>query len=499
MGDKPALIEGPTGRALSYAELVEGVEGLAAGLARRGFQKGDGVALLSPNSPEYVVVLLAVSLLGGVTTTLNPLYTPAEIRSQVKDAESRFFFSHSALDKKVLQALEGSSVSVVFFGGEEEGNRWPSEFMSCGSKVEQVGLDPRRDVVMLPYSSGTTGFPKGVMLTHFNLLANICQLGLPGLEPVTEKDRVMAVLPFFHIYGMVVILLRGLHCGATLVTLPRFDLEQFLNIMQDYSITRTYLVPPIVLAMAKQPRVEEFDLSHLKSVNCGAAPLGEEVALQFMKRLGCVLKQGYGLTEASPVTHLMPESAKGVKLGSIGPPLSNTECRVVDMESGADLGVHESGEIWIRGPQVMQGYWKSPEATSSVLDDEGWLRTGDVGYADGNRCFFIVDRVKEMIKYKGFQVAPAELEAILLSHTAVSDAAVIGSPDEEAGEVPKAFIVATESVSAEEIMEFVADQVAPHKKIRRLQFTEQIPKSASGKILRRLLLEKERERSKEES
>jgi len=245
-----------------------------------------------------------------------------------------------------------------------------------------------------------------------------------------------------------------------------------------------------VLALAKHPLVEQFDLSRLCTIMSGAAPLGEEVARACAKRLGCTLKQGYGMTEASPVTHLSPEDS--AKLSSIGPPIPNTECRVVDVSTGEDLGPDREGELWVRGPQVMKGYWNNPEATSEVLDAEGWLHTGDVGYADKEGFFYIVDRVKELIKYKGFQVAPAELEALLLSHPAVSDAAVIGVPDEEAGEVPKAFLVTPGEPDAAEIMAFVAQRVAPQKKIRQIEFLEAIPKSASGKILRRVLLERER-------
>lgn len=495
--NKPALIEGPSGRTLTYGELARSVEHMAAGLCKRGFQKGDVIAILSANLPEYAIVLLSASLLGGTTTTINPLYTADEISHQLNDAGARYLFSNPMFLEKILETASHSPVREVFVSGEGTGATSLTELFSGGETLPETPIDPRQDVVVLPYSSGTTGLPKGVMLTHHNLVANLCQLdGGADLEPVSEHDTIIAVLPFFHIYGMVLVLLRGLHRGATLVTMPRFDLEQFLKTMQDYSVTRAYLVPPIVLALSKHPMVEEFDLSKLRTIVSGAAPLSENLARACGERLSCLLKQGYGLTETSPVTHLSPESSSRIRLESIGPPIPNTECKVVDPATVAELGPNQRGEIWVRGPQVMKGYLNNAEATSNVIDTEGWLHTGDVGYADEDGYFYIVDRLKELIKYKGFQVAPAELEAVLLSHPAISDAAVIGSPDEEAGEVPKAFVVLKDPATAEEIIGFVAEHVAPHKKIRRLEFTDEIPKSASGKILRRFLLERERSRSK---
>ncbi|HKG23258.1 MAG TPA: AMP-binding protein, partial [Blastocatellia bacterium] len=344
----------------------------------------------------------------------------------------------------------------------------------------------------LPYSSGTTGLAKGVMLTHYNLVAN-CSQALT-VEVPSEDEVLIGVLPFFHIYGMVVILNMGLHLGQTIVSMPRFDLEQFLDLLQKYGVTRGYLVPPIILALAKHPLVDKYDLSKLRLLNSGAAPLGEDVARACADRLGCIVKQGYGLTETSPVTHMSPSEPEKIKLGSSGHLISNTECLVVDPASGEDVGPNRQGEIWIRGPQVMKGYLNNPEATAITIDAGGWLHTGDIGYADEEGYFYIVDRVKELIKYKGMQVAPAELEAVLLTNPLIADAAVIPSPDEEAGEVPKAFVVLKGEITPEEIMSYVADRVAPHKKIRRLEVIDQIPKTASGKILRRILVDRERAR-----
>jgi acyl-CoA synthetase (AMP-forming)/AMP-acid ligase II len=288
---------------------------------------------------------------------------------------------------------------------------------------------------------------------------------------------------------------HGLWRGAKLVVLPRFDLEQFLGAMQDHRVTFAYLVPPIMVALAKHPLVERYDLSKLEGIMCGAAPLGAEVAAAVEERLDCCVCQGYGLTEASPVTHYGPDQRRGqTPHDSIGPSLPNTDVLVADVETGRPLGHGERGEIWVRGPQVMSGYLGAPEATAATLDAEGWLHTGDVGYVDEAGHCRIVDRVKELIKYKGFQVAPAELEALLLTHPRIKDAAVVRSPDEEAGEVPKAFVVGNGDLTADEVMAFVAERVSSHKKIRRVEFIDAIPKSPSGKILRRVLVERERQR-----
>jgi acyl-CoA synthetase (AMP-forming)/AMP-acid ligase II len=490
LGDKPALIDGVTGRTLSYGQLAASVRAAAASLARRGLRKGDVVALFSPNIPEYAVAFHAVASLGGVVTTVNPTYTVDELIFQLKDAGARYLVAVPELLEKASAAVRASAVEEIFVFGEAPGATPFASLLEGNGRAPEVRIDPREDVVALPYSSGTTGLPKGVMLTHRNLVANLCQF--EGVRLFSGEDTLVCLLPLFHIYGMNVIMNHGLASGATIVTMPRFDLQQFLQILQDYRVTFVPLVPPIMLALAKHPIVAGYDLSSVETLFSGAAPLGAEISRACMERLGCAVKQGYGLTETSPGTHSNPPDTEGIKLGSIGPCIPNTECKVVDLASGAELGPDEEGELWVRGPQVMKGYLNNPEATSQTIDADGWLRTGDIGYADADSHFYVVDRAKELIKYKGLQVAPAELEAVLLTHPAIADAAVIPSPDEEAGEVPKAFVVLRGEVSAEEVIAFVAERVAPHKRIRSLEVIEQIPKSASGKILRRVLVERER-------
>jgi acyl-CoA synthetase (AMP-forming)/AMP-acid ligase II len=486
-GEKPALIDGPTGRAVSYRDVAESARRVAAGLWARGFRPGDVFAIYSPNLPEYAIAFHAVALIGGIVTTVNPLYTSTELETQLRDAEAKYLLTVPPLVEKAREAARRTSLREVFVIGDSS---WTALFGDA-DRVPDVSISPREDVVALPYSSGTTGLPKGVMLTHGNLVANICQVDA-ATEHVSEQDVVIGVLPFFHSYGLLVVMSVMLYKGATVVTMPRFELEAFLRYLQDYGVTRAYVVPPIILALAKHPLVDRYDLSRLRVIMSGAAPLSEAVARACAERVGCLVLQGYGLTETSPVTHANPEDPARIKLASVGPPLPNTECQIVDPETGTPRGANELGELWIRGPQVMKGYWKRPAETARAITPDGWLRTGDIARVDEDGYFYIVDRIKELIKYKGLQIAPAELEAVLLSHPAVADAAVIPSPDEEAGEVPKAFVVLKADASAEELMAYVAERVAPYKKIRRLEFVEQIPRSASGKILRRVLIERER-------
>ncbi|HSR27387.1 MAG TPA: 4-coumarate--CoA ligase family protein [Actinomycetes bacterium] len=489
--DQAALIDGPSGRTLTYGQLAGGVRRVAAGLAARGFAKGDVFAIYSPNVPEYALAFYGVSAAGGVNTTISPLYTVEELVRQLTDARARFLLTVPPFLPKALEAAGRSGVEEVFVLGEGEGATPFADLLTAGDTPPEVEIDPASDLVVLPYSSGTTGVNKGVMLTHRNLVANLCQ-GAPTLL-AGEGERLIAVLPFFHIYGLVVLMASALSRGSTLVTMPRFDLEEFLRLLQDQRITRAYVAPPIVLALAKHPMVDKYDLSALKSVFSGAAPLDASLERACTGRLGCDVIQGWGLTETSPVVTTNYNTPQGPRPGSVGVPLPNTELRVVDPATGADVSRGETGELLVRGPQVMKGYLNTPEATAAMLDPDGWLHTGDLGTVDEHGYVFIVDRVKELIKYKGLQVAPAELEAVLLSHPEVADAAVVRYPDEQAGEVPKAFVVARNPVDPEELMAFVAERVAPHKKVRRVEFVDEIPKAASGKILRRLLMDRDRE------
>ncbi len=498
LGDKPALIDGPTGRTLTYRQLKDGVRQVAAGLAKRGLKPGDVLAIYSPNLPEYALALLGSASLGAITTTANPLYTPDELTKQLQDSRARVLVTVPPFLDKAREAAGKAGIEDIFVFGTAEGARPFAELMQAGDHPPAPRINARDDIVVLPYSSGTTGLPKGVMLTHRNLVANLCQAeGMKNFDGFGESDVTMAVLPFFHIYGMVVIMMLGLANGGTVVVMPRFDLLEFLGLVQKHRATILPLVPPIVLGLVKHPAVAQYDLSSVRLVFSGAAPLGEDIALELSRKLGCPVVQGYGMTEASPVTHLSPTSNAPLKPGSAGRVVPNTEVMLVDVVTGEPVAQGKEGELWIRGPQIMKGYLGRPEETAACLDREGWYHTGDVGYVDADGFFFIVDRTKELIKYKGLQVAPAELEALLVTHPAVLDAAVVRRADEEAGEVPKAYVVlkpddASRATTGDAIMGWVAGRVAPHKRIRHLEFIDQIPKSASGKILRRVLMDKDK-------
>ena len=492
LGDKSALIDGTSGRALSYNELSSQIKHLAAGLNQRGFKKGDVCAVFCPNLPEYATIFLGVAAVGGINTTVNSLYSTNDLIHQFTDSRAKFLITIPAFMDRALPAADKCGIEEIFVLGEAEGATPFSELLKNDGIAPEVTIDPKNDLVALPYSSGTTGLSKGVMLTHENLVSDMVLT--TSINTITDKDVLIGVLPFFHIYGMVLILNLAIYRGVTLVTMPRFDLEQFLQIVEKYKITCLNLVPPLVLALSKHPLVDNYDVSSIRLISSGAAPLGQELEQACADRLNCQIYQGYGLTEVAGASHVNTIPVPSDKVGAVGQVVPNTYSKIIDTESGKELGINEQGEVLIKGPHVMKGYLNNEEATKHCIDEDGWFHTGDIGYADEDGYFFIVDRVKELIKYKAYQVAPAELEAILVSHEAIADAAVIPSPDEEAGEIPKGFIVLSSEISAEAIMEFVAEQVAPHKKIRKIEIVDEIPKSASGKILRRVLVEQEREK-----
>jgi acyl-CoA synthetase (AMP-forming)/AMP-acid ligase II len=482
-GERPALIDGPTGRVVSFADFKRQVGALAGALAARGVGHGDVVALFMPNLPEYAVIFHGVLRANATNTTANPLYTERELEHQLTDSGARMIFTIAPFLETARAAASAAGITDVIVVGPSEGDQPTlADLIGEGAAPPAIEIDPATDLAALPYSSGTTGLPKGVMLTHRNLVANVEQCN--GVFDLGEDDVLIGVLPFFHIYGQTVIMNLGLRHGVPVVTMPRFDLDQFLGLIEEHRVTLANVVPPIALALAKHPAVEAADLSSLRLLMSGAAPLGAELSDAVAERIGTPTVQGYGMTETSPVTHVSPIEPGRIKGGSIGLPVAGTETRLVDPETGEDA---ERGELWVRGPQVMTGYLNNESATRHTIDADGWLHTGDIAEVDEDGYFTIVDRLKELIKYKGFQVPPAELEAILITHPAVADCAVIGVPDEEAGELPKGFVVCAGEVTDDEIMGYVAERVSPQKKLRLLERIEAIPKSASGKILRRQL------------
>jgi acyl-CoA synthetase (AMP-forming)/AMP-acid ligase II len=482
-GEHPALIDGRTGQTITYARLAYQVDRLAAGLAEIGLRPGDVLAIFSPNTLLYPIVFHAALTAGATVTTVNALATSKDLQTQLSDANARYLVTVSPfLDRVTAAEL---SVEEIFVCDTADGYRSVPDLMATEAPAPVVEIDPATAVAVLPYSSGTTGVAKGVMLTHRNIVANVEQsLALIRYAP---EDRVIAVLPFFHIYGLTVLMNMVLAAGGALVVLPRFDLAEFLTALADQKVTRAMVAPPVVLALAKHPSVADYDLSALEVVFSGAAPLDGDLAAACAARLGCAVQQGYGMTELSPVTNAQPYGAPNNKAGSIGPLVPNTEARVVNVATGEDVGVGESGELLIRGPQVMLGYLGRKAETDATIDPDGWLHTGDLAMVDADGDWFILDRVKELIKYKGYQVPPAELEAVLLNHPSIVDAAVIAGHDADGEEIPHAFIVVRPEnpLTAEEVQEYVASKVAPYKKVRAVTFVDAIPKSASGKILRK--------------
>lgn len=491
--DRPALTEGATGAVTDYRTLIGQIDAIAGALAARGVGVGDVVGLLSPNVPAFAAVFHGILRAGATATTVNALYTAEDIAKQLEDSKATFFFTVSPLLPHAKEAAAAVGIPddrlVVLDGAE--GHPSLRDLLAENAPAPEVSFDPATHLAVLPYSSGTTGRPKGVMLTHTNLVANVCQIKSPiRIDP---DDRILAVLPFFHIYGMTVLLNAALFNRASLVTMPKFDLPEFLRIVSEQKCTYVFIAPPVAVALAKHPLVDQYDLSSVHTVFSGAAPLDRALGNAVAARLGWKVRQGYGMSEMSPVSHAIPFDGDDVPLDSVGPTIANMECKLVDPTTGEEVeyptgeGVSEPGELWCKGPNVMVGYLGNPQATAETLDADGFLHTGDIATVDAAGNVTIVDRLKELIKYKGYQVPPAELEALLLTHPKIADVAVIGVLDDEGEEVPKAFVVRQPDadLTEAEVVEFVAERVSPHKKVRQVQFIDIVPKSAAGKILRK--------------
>ncbi|KAK4436732.1 4-coumarate--CoA ligase 1 [Sesamum alatum] len=490
---RPCLINGATDEVYTYEEVELTSRKVAAGLSKLGIQQGDTIMLLLPNSPEFVFAFLGASYIGAISTMANPFFTPGEVIKQAKASAAKLIITQACYVEKVRDYALEKGVKVMCVDAPPSDCLKFSELSSADERdMPAVKIHPE-DVVALPYSSGTTGLPKGVMLTHKGLVTSVAQQ-VDGENPnlyIHSEDVMLCVLPLFHIYSLNSVLLCGLRVGAAILIMQKFDIVPFLELIQKYKVTIGPFVPPIVLAIAKSPLVDKYDLSSVRTVMSGAAPLGKELedAVR-IKFPNAKLGQGYGMTEAGPVLAMCLAFAKEpfeIKSGACGTVVRNAEMKIVDTETGQSLGRNQPGEICIRGDQIMKGYLNDPESTERTIDREGWLHTGDIGFIDGDDELFIVDRLKEIIKYKGFQVAPAELEALLLNHPYVSDAAVVPMKDEQAGEVPVAFVVRSNgsNITEDEIKQFVSKQVVFYKRINRVFFIESIPKSPSGKILRK--------------
>ncbi|GAA1984041.1 4-coumarate--CoA ligase family protein [Isoptericola halotolerans] len=491
--EHPALIDGPSGAVTTYGSLRAQVDAIAGAFAARGLGVGDVVALHSPNVPAFVSVFHGLLRAGVTVTTINALASGPEVGKQISASGAKSLVTVSPL---LAQAVEGAEAAgldpddVVVLDGAE-GHPGLRDLLAAGAPAPEVSFDPATHLAVLPYSSGTTGLPKGVMLTHRNLVANVLQA--EPYIPLTRDDVIPAVLPFFHIYGVTALMNGALYQRSTLVTVPRFDLPEYLGLIEKHRATVLFVAPPIALALAKHPLALQADLSSVRLLNSGAAPFDAQLAALVAQRLpGAHVGQGYGMSELSPISHVIPTGRTDISPGSIGLLVANMQAKIVDPATGEEIeqpaeGMSAPGELLCAGPNVMVGYLGNEQETRDTITGDGFLHTGDIVTVDADGVFYVVDRLKELIKYKGYQVPPAELEALLVAHPEIADAAVVGVPDGEGEELPKAFVVLAEGadLSAQDVMEYVAAKVAPYKKIRLVEFTHAIPKSAAGKILRK--------------
>jgi long-chain acyl-CoA synthetase len=499
---KTALVDTSCGRRLTYAEYGETVESIARGLISNGLRPGEVVAIFLANSWEFCTAFHAIELAGAIPTLLNPTFREREVRYQMENSGA------------VLLITDGANIEGIHLGGLPNLRRvYTTRQPAPGSEPfanllrPTTAIYPQPDqpsdqaLAALPYSSGTTGLPKGVMLSHYNLIANVYQFLGPNGTPLNSADTILCCLPLYHIYGLNVVLNPSLMLGAKLVLVPRFNVTTFAKLLVDEGVTMMPLVPPAMNALCQLAEAGEFPRDHrVHWVKSGAAPLAPDLARRFTALTGILVCQGYGMTEASPVTHVGFLEPELYRPDSIGHPLAATDCRVLAQpdidpaDTPDDLTEAPSGapgELVMRGPQFMLGYWKEPQATAAVLRD-GWFWSGDVVTRDREGFYRVVDRRKEMIKYKGFAVAPAEVEAVLLEHPAVKECGVVGRPDAGAGEIPVAFVALRDGFVdshklGEELCAFVADRLTHYKQPREVHFVDAIPKTASGKLLRREL------------
>jgi len=500
--DKTALVDTSCGRRLTYSEYGETVEAVARGLVSAGVRPGDVVAIFLSNSWEFCTSFHAIQLAGATPTLLNPTYREREVRYQLENSGA------------VMMISDGANLEGINLGGlpclrrvysTRQHASGTEPFANLLRPATAVFPEPdhlsEQTLAALPYSSGTTGLPKGVMLSHSNLVSNVYQIIAPNTVHLDGDDNVLCCLPLYHIYGLNVILNPALILGAKLVLVPRFNVQQLTQLLIEEGITMMPLVPPAMNALCQAAEAGQFPRDHkVHWVKSGAAPLAPELPRRFTALTGILVCQGYGMTEASPVTHIGFLEAALYRPDSIGHPVAGTDCRVLSPsdifptdtpDQLTELPSGMPGELVMRGPQIMLGYWKEPQATTAVLRD-GWYWSGDIVTRDREGFYRIVDRRKEMIKYKGFAIAPAEIEAVLLEHPAVRECGVVGRSDEAAGEIPVAFVALRDGYAdgqklSEELCAFVADRLTHYKQPREIRFVDAVPKTASGKILRREL------------
>jgi len=502
--DEIALVCGFNGREYTYEMAYGMIKKFGSGLLRMGAKKGDVLGMVVPNFPEFPIAFFGAAGVGVTVTTMNPTYRPEEIARQLENSGAKYVLVFSMFLENIKQACEiyPGIEKIIVMGDVGEGGPNIIPFIELALMddgalygTNRDDFDPVEDIAVMPYSSGTTGPPKGVALTHYNLVANMVQILHPDVKMVekTTKGRqevTIAVLPFFHIYAMNTIMTLGLHLGTKTVTVPKFEPELYLRALSTYKPTYLALVPPLVSFLSTNPMVKAAThLASVQTVSGGAAPFGPALIEKFMEKCApreVKFREGFGMTESSPVSHIQPE--QNARLGGCGHPVPSTIAKIVDIDTGSALGPNADGELLVAGPQVMQGYHGNKKATKATIVD-GWLHTGDIARYDEDGQFVIVDRLKELIKVKGLQVAPSELEDLIRRHKGVNDVAVVGVPDDRAGELPRAYVVRkNRNVLEQDIIDYVSEHVAPHKRLAAgVMFVETLPKNQTGKLLRREL------------
>ncbi|KAK5198537.1 hypothetical protein LTS03_008900 [Exophiala xenobiotica] len=495
-------------RHYTWADVKDGATAFGGGLRNLwDWQRGDALTIFAPNDVDFAAIVYGVFYAGGIVSPANPAYSADELSFQLINSESKAIVTTVDFLQTALKAAKKSNIPedrVILLGqGRDPSHRckhWSNIRKTSGStRYRRRKMDPDKDLAFLVYSSGTTGLPKGVMLSHRNIIADLLMIKASmGKWYSSGQDKILGVLPFYHIYGLTGLVQQPLHRGIELVVMPAFNLEVFLKAVQEHKITFIYVAPPVIVRLARDSLVDKYDLSSIKMITSGAAPLTRELVDAVHKRLKIKINQAYGLSETSPMTHTQPWDEWYASVGSVGKMFPSMKAKYMSPD-GDELGPGQTGELWLAGPNIFKGYWKNEAATKEAITPEGYFKTGDVGFQDKDHNFYITDRVKELIKYKGFQVAPAELEGKLMDHPYINDVAVIGvNDDHQHTEVPRAYVVAAEGKNsekeAEEIVKWLEGKVANHKRLRGgVRFIDEIPKSAAGKILRRILKDKAKE------
>ncbi|XP_076882097.1 4-coumarate--CoA ligase-like 1 [Bidens hawaiensis] len=486
-----AFVDAVTKRSCTHGEVARDVKRFSKALRSLGLRTGHVVVVILPNVIEYGIVALGIMAAGGVFSGANPSSHSSEIKKQVDLAEARLIVT----DEHTYDKVKELELPVILVGEEcVEGTIFWNELLDAAERASDAGIEPaisQNDLCALPFSSGTTGLSKGVMLTHRNIVANLCSTLFSVNPEFIGKVTILGLIPYFHIYGLAGILCATLRNKGKVVVIGRYDLSTVLKALIEHEVHFAPIVPPILLGLVKHPIEEDLAKLQLRSVMTAAAPLAPEIYDEFRRKFPQIeIQEAYGMTEHSCIT--LTHGHHIAKKRSVGCILPNLEVKFIDPDTGCSLPASTHGEVCVRSQCVMKGYYKNEVETAQTIDEHGWLHTGDIGYIDDEGDVFIVDRLKELIKYKGFQVAPAELEGILLGHPSVEDAAVVGLPDKEAGEIPGANVVMSKDAqeSEEDMMKYVADNVAHYKKVRVLHFVDEIPKSPSGKIMRRLIKQK---------